>query len=467
MRRVLLIVLSALLMSLLPGVPAQAAVEEGATFNVPRPWGTSAQKYRNINKVVRAIDQVPAVGQSVADPDPVVLISSYLFDHQGSAEALVGACKRGISVRVVLDGDIDNRTSRYLITALNGDNTVNDRNKPQQAKTGPCGEGEPTAPPIEAPLSAKELDEANDVGVDELDTPLLSEDDAVASALAVDDSAATWGADQSYVTRCVGSCRGGRSGNMHTKVYAFSSTDNVDDVMMVSSANLNRGGAALGWNDMYTMREVPRTWSFFRRIHREMTADRNYDTSSVSANTVVEKGYVNRFFPIDNAGKAKDPTLQDLNKIRCRSSFGRTKLFISMFYWAGTRGDYIADKLLNLARNGCRVSIIYGAPGIEIAARLRKAAKARLINLFDSRWDFNNDGYNEIRTHSKYVAIKGTFGGDSSAHMVLTGSQNWVAGSLSRGDESSLNIAKASAYSDYVANWAQIRNHSRRLPYNR
>jgi hypothetical protein len=136
-----------------------------------------------------------------------------------------------------------------------------------------------------------------------------------------------------------------------------------------------------------------------------------------------------------------------------------------MFYWDGTRGDYLADKLFSLARSGCRVSIIYGAPSVHMAQRLRQAARAGLVSLFDSRWDMNKDGYNEVRTHAKYVLVKGRYGADTSAYEVLTGSQNWVAGSLSRGDEVSLNISLRSAYADYSADWERIRQHSRRLPY--
>ena len=101
------------------------------------------------------------------------------------------------------------------------------------------------------------------------------------------------------------------------------------------------------------------------------------------------------------------PRCEDLKKIRCSSAYGRTKVNVSMFFWKGTRGDYLADKLLSLARNGCQVGIIYGAPSVDIASRLRAAAGRNLIDLFDSRWDFNNDGYNEIRTHAKYVIVKG------------------------------------------------------------
>ena len=47
-----------------------------------------------------------------------------------------------------------------------------------------------------------------------------------------------------------------------------------------------------------------------------------------------------------------------------------------------------------------------------------------------------------------------------------TGSQNWVTGSLSLSDETSLNIALRSAYESYLKNWKTIRSHSRRLPYD-
>ena len=49
----------------------------------------------------------------------------------------------------------------------------------------------------------------------------------------------------------------------------------------------------------------------------------------------------------------------------------------------------------------------------------------------------------------------------------MTGTQNWVSGSLNRGDENSLNINLASAYKAYIGDWSRIRNHSRRLPLNR
>jgi hypothetical protein len=182
---------------------------------------------------------------------------------------------------------------------------------------------------------------------------------------------------------------------------------------------------------------------------------------------VIDGPFVSRFFPMKNASKDTDPTLRDLNKIRCKSALGPTRIHVSMFYWKGRRGNYLASRLLNLARAGCRVSMIYGAPSLEIAERLRNAADRRLINLWDSRWDRNDDGYSEVRTHAKYVLIRGNYRKDRKAHVVMTGSQNWVAGSLMRSDEVTLNVASRASHRDYLRNWMNVRKHSRRLPYHR
>ena len=431
------------LLSVLPAAAYQPV--GGGIFNVPRPWGSDVEKYRLVRHVEKAIRETRRTN---AHPQPVILISTYLLDRSQSVDAMIEACRRGVSVRVILDEDIVNRNSKRLVAALNGDNVRDDNDDgipDNNPKAGPCNRKLPTRASREGHQES------------------LTDRQARRSVSAPMVDSVTWGQDRSYVKRCDGSCRGA-GGNMHSKFFAFSKTGKSQNVVMVSSSNLNRGGALLGWNDLYTMKERPTSFEAYKRIHREMTDDTRADDSKVE---VRDGPFTSRFFPMRNAGRAKDPTLQDLNKIRCSSAFGRTKIFVSMFYWKGTRGNYLADKLLSLARNGCQVSIIYGAPSVQIAERLRNAARANRINLYDSRWDHNNDGYNEVRTHAKYVIVKGTFGTDRSAHMVMTGSQNWVAGSLSRGDELTLNIALQSAYNDYARNWTAIRNHSRRLPYNR
>jgi phosphatidylserine/phosphatidylglycerophosphate/cardiolipin synthase-like enzyme len=412
------------------------APTEGATFNVPRPYGTDAQRYKIIKRIERAIDETPRAREG--EPQPVILISTYLLDRKESVNGLIKACKRGVSVRVIIDEGIESRISKKLIRALNADNVESEDDEPT---SGPCGEplGERRRAAEPAPLTDRQ---------------------ARLSVMAPLEDSVTWGGDRSYVTVCSGTCRGGK-GNMHSKFFAFSRTGTAEHVITVSSSNLNRGGALNGWNDAYTMVGRPRSYQVYRRVHREMTEDKRTDGKLVE---VVDGPFTSRFMPIRPGGKSNDPTLKDLRKIRCNSDLGRTKVHISMFFWEGTRGDYLADKVLGLARDGCKVSIILGAPSIAIAQRLRAAARAGLIGLWDSRTDINGDGERELRTHCKYVLVKGAFGSDRRAKVVMTGSMNWGNGSLTRSDETSLNIAKASAYTQYLGNWQDIKQKSRRIP---
>ncbi len=380
----------------------------GAAFNTPRPWGTSAQRYHIVRTVDTAIRNVPGWSSNEAVAQPVIYISQFLLDDKPSVDALINASNRGDSVRVVLDPDIVGHQADRLTWALNHDNK----------------------PDVNGPISSDPK---------------------------------TWGADESYVLRCTGSCRGG-GGNVHTKFYAFSRTGSVKNVVMVSSSNLNKGGALNGWNDLYVMRQRPKTFAKFAEIHAEMT---DQTRAGTGLDEVVDGPYTSRFFPMENATKANDPTMKDLNRIRCHSAFGRTRINVSMFYWEGTRGAYLASKLISLARDGCQISVIYGAPSKAVRLQLRAAAVKHLINVYDSRWDLNGDGAYDVRTHEKYVLVKGTFAGNRSAHLVMTGSQNWVGGSLSKGDEVTLNIALTSAYNSYIRNWGVVRNHSRRIPQSR
>lgn len=427
-----------------PSAYAFAPVEGGA-FNDPRPYGTQTQRYEIIRRIERAIEATPRAVEG--QPRPEILISTYLLDRRASVAALIAACERGVSVRVIMDEGIGTGISKRLIQALNSDNV-------DDADGDGVADAEPTSGPCGAPLPGSRQRRATQ------QPTRLTDRQARRSVDVPSGESVTWGGDRSYVTVCTGTCRGGK-GNMHSKFFAFSRTGRASNVITVSSSNLNRGGALNGWNDSYTMVNRPASYQVYRQVHREMTADRRTDGTLTE---IVDGPFTSRFFPIRRGGMANDPTLKDLNRIRCRSDFGRTKIFISMFFWEGVRGEYLADKVLGLARDGCKVSIILGAPSIAIAQRLRAAAREGRIVLWDSRTDVNGDGDRELRTHCKYVLVKGAYGGDRSSFQVMTGSMNWGNGSLTRSDETSLNIARRSAYAEYLGNWHAIRKHSRRIP---
>jgi phosphatidylserine/phosphatidylglycerophosphate/cardiolipin synthase-like enzyme len=330
-------------------------------------------------------------------------IVSYLMDYSTAVTKLVAARNRGVGVQIVFDGDVATTQSRTLASRFNADNL----------------------PPV--------------------------------------GSRPTPGPDNSFVYFCQGSCRGGGRGNMHTKFYLFSKTGVASDVVMVGSANLNKGGAVGGWNDMYTVVGRPDLFTRYVKVFNEMSEDTANDHDPASDFTVGR--YRSRFYPRTDVTHATDPVILDLSQVGCRTPAGRngrTLINISMFRISDTRGRYIVDRLLNLARQGCDVNIIYGAPSRDIVAYLKPFARRGLIRLYDSRWDRNRDGVPELRTHEKYMLINGRIGSDPSAAVVHNGSMNWGIGSLTAGDELLFTIY-STAWTSYYANWNFVRSQSRRV----
>lgn len=440
MKRFVILLLTAALLGLT--IPPAQAAQEGSTFNTPRPWGSAAAKYKIISTIEARFDNVKRLN---ADGSRATIhVATYFLDRKSSVDALLRACKRGVMVRVILDGKIEGSAARRLVTTLNADNN---------GRTGPCNsaparQGQRTAP------------DAGSAGEAELDT--LTSDQALRTAQLVDDTRASWGADGSYVKSCSGSCRGA-GGNMHSKFFTMSNTGGAQFVSMVSSSNLNAGGAVKGWNDLYTIVNRPKTWETFKRIHLEMTDD----TRQAGLDETVDGPYTLRFFPMRDSGKNADPVLKDLNQVGCKSGFGRTQVRISQFYWAGVRGMYLANKVIALGKAGCDVRVIYGAPSKQVRLHLRQAAVKNQIQVYDSRKDLGGTPEYDVRTHGKWVAIRGAYRGNTRTHVVMTGSANWVAGSLSRGDETSVNIQTGAAWAAYNSEWNRIRAKSIRIPQRR
>lgn len=339
-----------------------------------------------------------------AKPGSRISISTFLMDGKKSADALLKARKRGVKVQIVMDGD-DARThqGKRLARILNRDN------KPK------------------AKIPQR------------------------------------WGRDKSYVVFCEGSCRGGQANN-HSKFYVFTRTGTARNVVMVSSSNLNKGGAVKGWNDLYITKGNRKLVQHYTGIHAEMSKDT--PTGDRYRQFRVGK-FTSRFYP---KPQGKDPVINDLKKVRCKGANGgagrkgRTKINISMFAWNNVRGMSIARRLLKLDKAGCDVSIIYGAPSRQVRNLLTKSARKGGVKLWDSRQDRNGDGIFDLRVHHKYMLISGRYGGDRSAWRVHTGSQNWGRGTLRGGDENTLNIVSRKAYRQYMKNWNHIASHgSRRI----
>lgn len=341
-----------------------------------------------------------------APPGSTITMSMFLMDGKASADDLVNAHKRGVHVQLVFDGD-DGRSAmaRRMANEFNADNL------PDQ------------------PIPAR------------------------------------WGLDQSFVSFCNGSCRGGNasSNNNHTKFYTFTHTGTARNVVMVSSSNLNKGGVVKGWNDMWVAKGRPKMLQDYADIHQEMAQDQPVGNRY---RELSDGNLISRFYPKPSGS---DPVMDDLNQVSCRGATGgagrkgRTLINVSMFAWNNVRGEAIARKLISLDRSGCDVRIIYGAPSKRVRLMLSASARKGQVKLWDSRVDRNGDRIYDIRTHHKYWLINGRYGGDSASWRVHTGSQNWGRGTLRGGDENTLSIVSRAAYSQYLSNWNTVLKRSRRI----
>jgi phosphatidylserine/phosphatidylglycerophosphate/cardiolipin synthase-like enzyme len=394
-------VATAMVMAMLASLmvaPSAAAWEpkDGALFNNPR--GDFDARWRVVNHVNKAVAE--------ARPGSRIMFSTFLMDSKTSANALLKAHRRGVKVQVVMDGD-DAFTgqAKRLRRAFNADNRKIRRGDRKVNK-----KGEPRK----------------------------------------------WGPDQSFVVFCDGSCRAGRANN-HSKFYVFTRTGKAKDVVMVSSSNLNKGGAVRGFNDLYIARGRGGLVDKYASIHAEMARDSGRDGDRYREYKYGQ--LTTRFYPKSRGG---DPVLRDLDKVRCKGAKGgaghrgRTVINVSMFAWNSTRGMAVARRLVQLARARCEVSIIYGAPSKIVAKYLRKAARKGHVELWDSRYDRDGDGLVDIRVHHKYLLISGRYGDDRSAWRVHTGSQNWGRGTLTMGDENTVNIASRRVYRQYISNWRMV-----------
>lgn len=396
-------VFTALLTISLAWAPAASAYYVVDGAQFNDPLSNFSTPYAVFDYVEAAIDGTPS--------GATILISTFLLDRSVSVDKLIAARDRGVHVQVVMDQRNVNSPSDRLMSVLNADN----------GPRTPTGDVDP-------------------------------------------------GLDGSFAIKCVGSCRGD-AGIVHTKFYAFSESGGVQNIVMVSSANLNTDSATSKWNDLYSMVDAG-TYARYAAIHNEMADDTSRDLDSYQVYRTDNGRYESRFFPMLGASQATDPTMVDLSRVICSGasggtgSNGHTAIHIAMFLWKGTRGLYIADRILNLARSGCAVKVIYGAPGTEVAAKLKTAARNGLIKLYDSRVDLNHDGSVDVRVHSKYMLIEGNYGpspdgfypANTAAWQVYTGSQNWSDGALARADELLLGIRDKRAYDSYLNNWRNIRN---------
>ncbi|TDD67264.1 phosphatidylserine/phosphatidylglycerophosphate/cardiolipin synthase family protein [Jiangella aurantiaca] len=225
----------------------------------------------------------------------------------------------------------------------------------------------------------------------------------------------------------------------HNKFYLFSETGGREHVVLQSSANFTDLNSTTYWNNAMTIAGNAELYEAYGAYFGDLAAERRTDDYDRTVTTTMRTGTVAAsFFPRADG----DPITELLDGVSCGP---QTVLRVGMSEWDAYR-IAIAERLAELAGQGCEVAIVHGLMDDEVRAVLAAAPAIALRELDDA---------NVLpgRIHSKYVLIEGGNATDRSERWVVTGSPNFNHTSLRRNDETMLRTDIASVYARYRANF--------------
>jgi len=230
----------------------------------------------------------------------------------------------------------------------------------------------------------------------------------------------------------------------HNKFYLFSRTAGKSHVVVQSSANFTDLNSTTYWNNAVTIVGNKRLYEAY---FEDLAAERRTDDYFRTVTTRMPGGTVTAsFFP----QRTGDPIIDHLAKVRCH---GETTIRVGMSEWDTYRIG-IAERLVELAQQGCQVRIVYGLMDDDVRELLSAQSTITLAALSDAQ---QLPG----RIHSKYMLIEGHYDGRPHARWVFTGSPNFTMTSLRRNDETLLAINLTGVYQQYRANFATLANAAR------
>ena len=238
----------------------------------------------------------------------------------------------------------------------------------------------------------------------------------------------------SFVVMCERSCRGS-AGQMHAKYFSFSRAGKARRITMVGSNNLTNFNAERQWSDLYTVTNDQAYFKAFKPWFKQLKADVPVATPYIRKTVTDHQLSIT---PIDLTLNT-DPLLDAMASIRCQVTKGeldpasptpdavvRTRVLISTHAWNGTRGVALAERVAQLAVEGCAVQVIY-APGDGFGDGVRTI-------LTDAGVPMSSGTHKGYHTHQKLLIVSGAVDGELETTRVLTGSQNWSTRALGRDD---------------------------------
>ncbi len=230
--------------------------------------------------------------------------------------------------------------------------------------------------------------------------------------------------DQSFAVRCRGGCRG--ASIMHSKFVLFSRVRKAQNISMVGSFNLTKPAGFRQWNDLVTTRNKAFYASLvdtFREYAQDRRVARPYQVTDLGQRKITLWPAIGR-----------NTILEELQKVRCtipnsevRNGQRRTKIRIAIAGWFDSFGTNIARQVRALWGRGCDIKIITTLAGRGVNRTLRSPKGRGPVPIRRVIIDRNGDGIPERYLHMKAISIIGSFDGDDTADVLITGSPNWSA----------------------------------------
>ncbi|WP_323791200.1 phospholipase D-like domain-containing protein [Nocardioides sp.] len=355
----------------------------GPTFNSP--LGSTTQRRAIFRKIMRSIDSTKR--------GSVIKIFTWNFATSEGATALLKAQKRGVRVKLIMDGQNNtdeepNATFRRLKSGLKSGNAKWPKNRSSWART------------------------------------------------------------------CKRSCRGA-GGASHSKFFMFSEVGSVNRVVMQGSANFTLASTNNQWNDVYTHTNNRPAWRFHNQVFNEAAKDKKLKVPFASANLknsdlimfpLSGKGSYDPIVKLLNKVKCNGAT---------NTPNGKTVIRIAPDVIRQDRGMRLARQVRTLWNRGCDVKIGYTVMGIDVGRYLRDSSGRGAVPMKHLVQDFNGDKIFDNYFHLKVMSIVGKMGRDSASYAVVNGSANWSTSSA-RSDEN-LGVYysqnRTLRYQDHVDYW--------------
>ena len=235
---------------------------------------------------------------------------------------------------------------------------------------------------------------------------------------------------------------------MHNKFFLFSNTSGSTNVVVQSSANLNRSNTNSYWNNAVTMVGNTALYNGYLSYFNDLAAkakNNDYYRTVSAGNT---KAY---FFPRAGTNESTDTIYNMLtDNVTCEGNTstgtetGRTIIRIAMWYFSR---DDIARRLRALADDKCWIEVVYTTMDAGSKGHLSGHDRIVLYQIDDGTYI----------VHSKYMLIEGTYAGQKDTKWVVTGSHNYTNAALRENDEAMVRIQSAPIHDQYRSNFWALR----------